>query len=215
MMVEFYFGGKNDKSDELIKLLCDDGANLGEGNLRAVFAQFLLNPYKLNQKLGVVLGSTLNIDGLARPKFLSDQLAVALLAEHSVNAGANVDIPRFDNLDPLTKIHAPKKIRNKNYTNAPGLINDDIRSDDNLIYDQTLVARYRRNTVLARNLAFIANLYRTVRLKLQQDLTYDKEIIQTAAAITKNSITEFFGHEQFEERDNEDWIQKRRQRYGY
>jgi hypothetical protein len=54
--------------------------------------------------------------------------------------------------------------------------------------------RARFDTVLIRNLTFIVNLYRSVRLKLQKDLTYSKDIITKSLPITRNQLTEFSGN---------------------
>ncbi len=56
------------------------------------------------------------------------------------------------------------------------------------------VGKMRFNTKFIRNLIFIVNLYRSVRLKLQRDLTYNKEVIARSSAITDPSITEFRGN---------------------
>lgn len=54
-----------------------------------------------------------------------------------------------------------------------------------------VVGRDRLDTVAVRNLIFITNLYRTVRLRLQRDLVYSRDIIQRSAPITAESLTEF------------------------
>jgi hypothetical protein len=50
----------------------------------------------------------------------------------------------------------------------------------------------RMDTVLIRNLIFIINLYRSVRMKLARDLVYSKDIITRSAAITSADTTEFW-----------------------
>lgn len=57
-----------------------------------------------------------------------------------------------------------------------------------------LFGRARFDTRFIRNLIFIVNLFRSVRVKLQRDLTYSRDIIQRSAAITRNPITEFTGN---------------------
>lgn len=54
--------------------------------------------------------------------------------------------------------------------------------------------RARFDTVLIRNLVFIVNLYRSVRMKLQQDLTYSKDIVTKSLPITRAQLTEFSGN---------------------
>lgn len=57
------------------------------------------------------------------------------------------------------------------------------------------VGRLRFDTVFIRNLIFIVNLYRSVRMKLQRDLVYSKDIVQRSAPITRVQLTEFFGNQ--------------------
>jgi len=76
------------------------------------------------------------------------------------------------------------------------------------------LAALRLDSRFIRNLIFIVNLYRAVRVKMQRDLVYDREVIQRSAAITKDSITEFFGNEVLGDA-NRDWVRDRNSRYGY
>lgn len=57
------------------------------------------------------------------------------------------------------------------------------------------VRQARFDTVFIRNLIFIVNLYRSLRVKLQRDLVYNKDIIAKSASITRPSITEFAGNQ--------------------
>ena len=57
-----------------------------------------------------------------------------------------------------------------------------------------IVGRLRFDTVFIRNLIFITNLYRSVRIKLARDLTYSKDIITKSIPITNANITEFYGN---------------------
>lgn len=81
---------------------------------------------------------------------------------------------------------------------------DDNSVDDNKLHSVdvtsiksilTKVGRLRFDTVFIRNLIFIVNLYRSVRMKLQRDLTYNKDIIIKSAPITRVQLTEFFNNE--------------------
>jgi len=56
------------------------------------------------------------------------------------------------------------------------------------------VGRLRFDTIFVRNLIFITNLYRSVRMKLARDLTYNKDVIARSLPITNNNITEFYGN---------------------
>lgn len=61
-----------------------------------------------------------------------------------------------------------------------------------------MISRMRYDTVFVRNLVFIVNLYRTIRHKLQKDLTYNRDIVASSQIITKPSITEFSGNQTYE-----------------
>lgn len=52
----------------------------------------------------------------------------------------------------------------------------------------------RFDTVIVRNLIFVVNLYRSVRLRLQRDLIYSKDIIAKSIPITREQLTEFSGN---------------------
>jgi hypothetical protein len=70
----------------------------------------------------------------------------------------------------------------------------EVKIDDELKAYLVAVGKMRFNTKYIRNLIFIVNLYRSVRLKLQRDLVYNKEIIARSSSITDPSITEFRGN---------------------
>ena len=80
--------------------------------------------------------------------------------------------------------------------NANVLDSDQVHKVDVGAIRDTLITigALRFNTVFVRNLIFIVNLYRTVRLKLHRDLVYSKDIITRSAAVTRDSLTEFRGN---------------------
>ncbi len=57
------------------------------------------------------------------------------------------------------------------------------------------IGRMRFDTVFIRNLIFITNLYRSIRMKLQRDLVYSKDIVLRSEPITRTQLTEFFGNQ--------------------
>jgi hypothetical protein len=57
------------------------------------------------------------------------------------------------------------------------------------------LSRLRFDTTFIRNLIFITNLYRSVRMKLARDLNYSKEVITRSIPITQSSITEFYDND--------------------
>lgn len=52
----------------------------------------------------------------------------------------------------------------------------------------------RFDTVLVRNLIFLVNLYRSIRMKLQKDLVYSHDIVTRSIPITRQQLTEFNGN---------------------
>ncbi len=74
------------------------------------------------------------------------------------------------------------------------------------------VGRLRFDTVFVRNLIFVTNLYRSVRMKLARDLTYNKDVIAKSIPITNNNITEFYGNGS--DRDRAQYDTKKYRRFG-
>ena len=54
-----------------------------------------------------------------------------------------------------------------------------------------LIGKLRFNTRFVRNLFFLVNLYRSLRLKLRMDLTYNKNVVVKSHAVTRPDNTEF------------------------
>jgi hypothetical protein len=81
------------------------------------------------------------------------------------------------------------------------LDSDQVKSVNVAVGTRTLdrIGRARFDTVLVRNLVFIINLYRSLRMKLARDLTYNRDIITRAAPITASRITELFGNSVYSE----------------
>ena len=104
----------------------------------------------------------------------------------------------------ISVINASVSITDKNGKNV-------IRNPENLTYikdDQVMskdvseikqilaaVGRLRFDTIFIRNLTFIVNLYRTIRMKLQMDLNYSRDIVMKSEPITRSGLTEFYGNE--------------------
>jgi hypothetical protein len=57
------------------------------------------------------------------------------------------------------------------------------------------LGRLRFDTVIVRNLVFIVNMYRSLRLKLNKELTYNKEIVSRAQSIVRPEITEYMNNQ--------------------
>lgn len=81
---------------------------------------------------------------------------------------------------------------NENVLNRDQIQSVDVGNIANVL---ARVGRLRFDTVLIRNLIFIVNLYRSVRMKLARDLVYSKDIIKRSAPITSVHLTEFFGNQ--------------------
>ncbi len=74
-----------------------------------------------------------------------------------------------------------------------------VTNGDNLAIN----GQMRFDTVLIRNIVFIVNLYRSVRMKLQRDLNYSKDIILRSAPITRTELTEFHANQTWRDRRSE------------
>lgn len=96
----------------------------------------------------------------------------------------------------------PFETRNKHHNNA--LDSKQVRSVDVTPLRSILAAvgRLRFDTVFIRNLIFITNLYRSVRMKMQRDLVYNKDVILRSAPITRPQLTEFYGNQVDHAREN-------------
>ena len=57
------------------------------------------------------------------------------------------------------------------------------------------IGKLRFDTIFVRNLIFVVNLYRSVRVKLQRDLTYNKDVVTQSTPITRMDLTEFAGNQ--------------------
>jgi len=78
---------------------------------------------------------------------------------------------------------------------SDGKVVKEIIFDDASTKELQNIGRQRLDTVAIRNIIFIVNLYRTVRMKLQRDLNYSKDIILRSASITRPEITEFYANQ--------------------
>jgi hypothetical protein len=54
-----------------------------------------------------------------------------------------------------------------------------------------IIGKLRSQTVFVRNLIFLVNVYRLLRLKLRKDLVYDRSLIVRGHALVRESNTEF------------------------
>lgn len=131
---------------------------------------------------------------------------------NAANAGNNnlyKDLTKFPfkDIDTTFKNRAtPPTIRNniilevytKNDPNDPygNIILKQYALTGDFTRDIIAVNRFaRRNTTFIQNIVFIVNCYRTLRMKLQSDLIYTKDIIAKAQQIVNPKITEFYGNQ--------------------
>ena len=66
-------------------------------------------------------------------------------------------------------------------------------------YLLSMVGKLRFDTVFLRNVIFIVNLYRSVRMKLQRDLVYSKDVIMKSVPITRPQLTEFYQNQIYQQ----------------
>jgi hypothetical protein len=81
---------------------------------------------------------------------------------------------------------------NDNVVDAEQVQSVDVGAINSILAD---IGRLRFDTVFIRNLIFIVNLYRSIRMKLQRDLVYSRDIILKAEPVTRMQLTEFHGNQ--------------------
>lgn len=135
---------------------------------------------------------------LGRPKFLSEQLynksLFGELRDNRTYAYRPVAIDERE--DKL--VYPVETSFNKNYgeVRPSSQVLKEVTLDANVIKACKFVGKLRYNTIFVRNLQFLVNLYRSLRLKLHQDLTYNKDIVVKSHALTRADNTEFNGWQQ-------------------
>lgn len=95
------------------------------------------------------------------------------------------------NADPSDKkgrFHGQAEEEDFRARNATKIHKEDVRTIGHVL---RTIGQSRFDTIFIRNLVFIINLYRTVRLRLQRDLVYDRDIIQKSIPITRIQLTEY------------------------
>lgn len=120
---------------------------------------------------------------------------------HRMSAGIMAAIPKDSTLNTMSGTQPPETL----HWLKPGDNDNQIESftvDGDLRKIFAVVGRLRFDTVFIRNLIFIVNLYRSLRIKLSRDLMYNKDIITRSAPITGVHLTEFFGNEVDQPRDD-------------
>lgn len=141
---------------------------------------------------------------LGRPKFLSDQLFNKVLFGKIYHANNSFD-RRYN---PSNERGGPVGPPNDDYLyqqrlngreNAPELLSAasslssvTVPSNARKV-DIDAIGKGRRDTCFIRNLVLMTNAYRSLRLRLRNDLMYNKEVIISSHAVTRDDNTEFRG----------------------
>ncbi len=156
------------------------------------------NNVNINTLSGVTLAiaGAVDINRLSRNKLVGhiDKLLYATNHHDSSLTRASGSYKQSDN-----NLHWLASADDENSVDNNQLYSVDVSSIKSIL---TKVGRLRFDTVFIRNLIFIVNLYRSVRMKLQRDLTYNKDIIIKSAPITRVQLTEFFNNEVDREKVN-------------
>jgi hypothetical protein len=177
---------------------------------KEMFIAMLINPYRTldsvaDKKLfeGVLRGDS-NVP-LGRPKFLGDQLLnktllgelYPRLPDSYGNRGPTDSVAHPQNLTypKLTKGRASDPERATNADKVVGTVN---MGSAAIKARLSALGTLRLNTVYVRNLVLMVNAYRSMRLRMSNDLVYDKGVIVSGPATTRWENTEFNGH-QFQE----------------
>lgn len=141
---------------------------------------------------------------LGRPKFLSDEVFNKSLFGELYPVPANYASPS------LHGVRGPTRAAQQNSLTFPNSIsgrhNDAERISSATALTTVATAQHLRgllktigklrfDTILVRNLMFIVNAYRTLRLRLRNDLMYNKSIVLNSNAVTREDNTEFILHQ--------------------
>ena len=187
---------------------------------RELFVALLINPYRKvwtdeeYQFLDAIFRGSGNLP-LDRPKFLSDQIHNKLMFRDATEVdditmvnnplaiNRAFENPYHTRMSALRGNNQPTMenrlwyIKPTNETNDP---NDyefnrtdmsHVNIDPNFKKMVQLIGKLRFNTRFVRNLFFLVNLYRSLRLKLRMDLTYNKNVVVKSHAVTRPDNTEF------------------------
>lgn len=174
---------------------------------KEMFIALLLNPYRKilsDGEIGMVeriFRGDSNL-GLGRPKFLGDQLYNKALFGELYNSSENYDevgplntslaLPNDSTLTYLTNTLVGNKKDNKDKVfkvDETGI--KSVQLDEGFKKILGEVGKLRLHTRFIRNLMFLTNLYRCMRLKLRNDLMHDKGIIVKSHIVTRSDNTEF------------------------
>lgn len=164
---------------------------------KALFASLLINPYRKlwdgssaspatqHHQLLHNMMSGRSLTGLSRPKFLSDQLYNKALLRQVYSSSGNT----YPGTEASDKVG--REFVYPGFSGRGGVsVGDKLKSDDlRVLYD--INSQLRLDTVLCRDLMFITDSYRILRLKLRRDLMYSKDLIVRSHALTREDVTEF------------------------
>lgn len=167
---------------------------------KSLFASMLINPYRklwrgrnpgdIAQQHHQLLHNMMSgrsLTGLSRPKFLSDQLYNKALLRSVY--GNNASVNTYPGTRPLNNLQEnfiyPSFSGNAGHTVPAKLQNKDMRA----LYD--IISQLRLDTVLCRDLMFITDSYRLLRLKLRKDFMYSKDVIVSSHGLIREDVTEF------------------------
>lgn len=173
----------------------NDGSYLVKDE-KSMFASMLINPYRKlwsgkdhnpntqHHQLLHNMMSGRSLVGLGRPKFLSDQLYNKALLK-SVYGSENPYPGTDESRKVDSKFYYPKFNGNGGEKTADDLKKPELRE----LYD--IISQLRLDTVLCRDLMFITDSYRILRLKLRNDFMYNKDVIVNSHGLIREDVTEF------------------------
>lgn len=161
-----------------------------------------------------ILRGELGIEGLGVPRYLYDEIfGKCLFGPTFGDQEAGPDASAADNrARRVNRAQAPAAAPAVNLANykdngfnewVNGLQHNLVRREPDLkatdigekFYMLPYIGKMRFDTVLVRNLVWITNIQRLLRLKLRRDLTwYDSKVV-SSHAVTASSITEQFGND--------------------
>jgi len=183
-----------------------------------LFLALLINPYRelltsdeYQYLAGIFTGD--NDMDLGRPKFLSDQVYnKALFMELYPNPGPDMYQERGPRKNISGNPQTLTYITNAGKNGKAGVNDDDdlefdydardgnidashgltgVRIDKGYKTVLGVIGKLRTQTVFVRNLIFLVNVYRLLRLKMRKDLVYSRNLVVKGHATVRESDTEF------------------------
>jgi hypothetical protein len=216
MLIDLIYGVNSDVANKLLDELCADplertsllrddvaGVDFGRRQAKEILASLTIDPYRDIKRFSEVttflkgLNASCEDVDLGRAKFVTDQLIGKALMQYPVDTRTILALPANSDLVYISNKSKNGKVGDDDYDDRESLQ----QGQNNLVVVPTVPANagisfqnigiLRLQTVFARDLIFISNLYRVLNLKMRKDLFYSHDPILRSHAAIRESNTEF------------------------